>query len=179
MPRRRIHLRESPGAVLSAGLNLAWPVSPDPTTNPGRQLDLGQAYAEFDAVVTNQYHTGVDITAALRTPVYAAASGVVSKIQLLDTSGSCGHGTGCEDHGMGKTVIVKHLVANTTVYTQYSHLDSIPVFWVQVCGPVDKGKKFRHTCVNPVPVDASAQIGAVGGSGYGKSNYWPVHYILS
>jgi murein DD-endopeptidase MepM/ murein hydrolase activator NlpD len=38
------------------------------------QLDFGQAYAEFGAVVAQRYHTGIDITAARGTPVYAAVS---------------------------------------------------------------------------------------------------------
>src|SRR5207248_2124237 len=149
-------------------LKLKWPVSPDPTTKPGIQLDLSQTYAEYNAVVLNKFHTGVDIPMAAGTPVYAAASGTISKIQVLDTSTTCLTQKVCEDHGMGNSVIVKHNLGNITVYTQYSHMNSIPAFWVQVCGPVDKGKKFRHTCTNLAPVDNATQAGTVGASGYGK-----------
>lgn len=157
------------------GLRLSWPIHNDPSNIRGKQLRLTQPYAEFNAVpqIPNKYHTGIDIAADRGTPVFAATTGVISKIQGNDTT--CSTGTGCEDHTMGNTIIIKHVVGSNIVYTQYSHMNSIPAFWLKVCGPVDKGRKFRRTCIDGVRVDESTQIGTVGGSGAGSSTKWPIH----
>jgi murein DD-endopeptidase MepM/ murein hydrolase activator NlpD len=182
------------------GLTLRWPVRPDPSAAPGKTLDLGQSFSEFGLILTNHYHTGIDIAripgklpdgVIQGAPVYPAAVGSVVKIQL--NAVTCTHKTGggaCEDHGLGNTVIVRHTAGTAVAYTQYSHLDQITSALLQACGPLDQGKMFRYTCANPVAVDTTTQIGTVGGSGYGCPsglpypdgcplkywpNYWPPH----
>lgn len=93
------------------------------------------------------YHTGVDLGGD-RT-VRAAAHGTVANI--LNLKGA--------DHGLGNSVILAHLLATGEVlYTMYSHLDSIdPSVQIGKCMPTDE------------------PLGTMGGSGYGRRDYWGVH----
>src|ERR671931_1944454 len=55
-----------------------WPVNPDVRSN------LRQDYAEFNAVKTNYYHTGLDIVGTSSSLVQAAIGGRIVKIQEND-----------------------------------------------------------------------------------------------
>jgi len=146
-----------------AGLSLIWPVPPN----------IGQDYAQYDWGKADEHHTGLDISGVKgKTTVRAAADGWIVKIQENDDTKTCGGGpgTGCEDHGFGNTVIIKHQIGSTVVYTQYSHLDSIKESLKQACGPVDRGRKKRRTCKVPVEVKANDELGKVGCTLYGKSD---------
>jgi phosphodiesterase/alkaline phosphatase D-like protein len=143
-----------------AGLSLIWPVPPN----------IGQDYAQYDWGKADEHHTGLDISGVKgKTTVRAAADGWIVKIQENDV-GCGGKGKGCEDHGFGNTVIIKHQIGSTVVYTQYSHLDSIKESLKQACGPVDRGRKKRRTCKVPVEVKANDELGKVGCTLYGKSD---------
>jgi phosphodiesterase/alkaline phosphatase D-like protein len=146
-----------------AGLSLIWPVPPN----------IGQDYAQYDWGKADEHHTGLDISGVKgKTTVRAAADGWIVKIQENDDTKTCGgrSGTGCEDHGFGNTVIIKHQIGSTVVYTQYSHLDSIEESLKQACGPVDRGRKKRRTCKVPVEVKANQELGTVGCTAYGNSD---------
>ncbi|MBF0336673.1 MAG: M23 family metallopeptidase [Nitrospirae bacterium] len=60
-----------------------------------------------------------------------------------------------KDHGMGNNVIIQH---DNGIYSSYSHLASI-----------DSKIKKGNT------VSKGQTIGTIGGSGYGKTNYWGTH----
>lgn len=99
-----------------AGLSLVWPLGVDTRT-------VGRDYAAYVSLSSGlKYHTGLDLTAAVGTTVRAAATGHIVLIQGNDTSSLCGGaaGTGCEDHGYGTTVIIRHSVTGGFAYTHYS-----------------------------------------------------------
>ena len=102
----------------------------------------------------SKHHTGIDYVGfGNRVNVLASNCGIVSFIQRNDG----------KDHGFGNAVILKHYVIINSrgktdiVYTMYAHLDSIAD--LRVGRVVSKGQK----------------IGVMGGSGYGKANYWGKH----
>jgi hypothetical protein len=146
-----------------AGLSLIWPVPPN----------IGQDYAQYDWRKANEHHTGLDISGVKgETTVQAAADGWIVKIQENDV-GCGGKGKGCEDHGFGNTVIIKHQIGSTVVYTQYSHLHSFADWLnseeVKKACPLAEKKKRRRICTKPVHVEAGKPLGKVGCTGYGNS----------
>lgn len=140
---------------------------------------MSQGFAFYNFIKSkNPFHTGLDlIHARATTAVFPAATGEIVKIQENDVN--CGKKSGCFDHGMGNTVIVRHSIGGTSLFTQYSHLDSIPVNLISACGdsPVDSGKRGRHTCSSPVPVNTDTEIGKVGQSGQGDAAYWATPHL--
>jgi murein DD-endopeptidase MepM/ murein hydrolase activator NlpD len=96
------------------------------------------------------HHTGVDYIGVTNAVVNAIADGTVVKVQYMSST----------DHGMGNNIILSHKLENgTIIYSTYNHLNSINIVSGQ---KVIKGQK----------------IGGIGGSGYGKSNYWGTHLHL-
>jgi hypothetical protein len=93
------------------------------------------------------YHTGIDYSGS--GDAKAAANGTVVRVERMSSG----------DHGMGNNVIIKHILSNcSAIYSTYSHLGSIDSKMV-VGKTVVRGQK----------------VGAIGGSGYGKSSYWGKH----
>ncbi len=100
---------------------------------------------------TSRYHTGIDYQRSVSgdEPVVAASYGRVAYLETLSDN----------DHGMGTNLIVEHeLESGGVIYSSYSHLASI-ADGLRVGDPVAKGQV----------------LGVMGGSGYGRSNYWDVH----
>jgi len=86
-----------------SGLSLIFPVS-------GFTEKILQDYGEFDDGSANRHHAGIDIPAAVGTPVFAAEAGIARVITLA--------GNGNRTHCMGNVVIIKHGSASTL----YAHL---------------------------------------------------------
>ena len=107
-------------------------------------------YNSINCAKSGWYHTGVDYSPYSGKPfIHASAYGKVVTIQQ----------NGQNDHGMGNTVIIEHILENGgTVYSLYAHLDSIQDS-LSMGNYVNKG----------------TIIGIMGGSGYGNPNYWGVH----
>jgi hypothetical protein len=144
--------------------------------------NIQQDFAHYSAVVSGSYHTGLDIAASAGDRVFPVRAGEVVLIQLngglVDPSRPCrqmSKPSNCADHGFGNTVIVRHgMSARLPLYSQYSHLQDIPIELQQRCG-TPSGSTGRTVCTLPVPVDPSTSIGTVGGTGYGAQGAWPVH----
>lgn len=143
-------------------------------------------FAEYNYVVANKHHTGLDvvINVAAGQDVVAAADGEIVLIQHNDVAG-CKTSGGCEDHGYGTTIIVKHATAASgIVYTQYSHLSDIAAGLLDSCKPglspppPDTGKRNRYTCTERTvdgqlrsgpAVTAGQSLGSTGATCYGTS----------
>jgi murein DD-endopeptidase MepM/ murein hydrolase activator NlpD/photosystem II stability/assembly factor-like uncharacterized protein len=147
------------------GLSLIWPLAIDD------RGQLGNDYAHYNFVVKipPKYHTGIDLVISTGTTVRAATDGQVVKIQENDVGCNPDVGGACEDHGYGTSVIVRHVANGATVYTQYSHMNFVAANILSACGPVDSGRRNRHTCGNPVSVSAGTTLGASGASCYGSN----------
>jgi len=126
------------------------PVNPD-------EAYLIQKYDVYNSRAKG-YHTGIDLyTKGGKPTIYPTTLGVVV---LIQSNGPCsdyhGKGGGCEDHGLGNTVIIEHILGNgQRIYSLYAHLDSIDP-------SLSEGRLVDH-------YDA---IGTMGASGYGLSDYW-------
>lgn len=153
------------------GLELAWPLT------LGGSVAIGQDYAQFNLLNNNlKHHAGLDIGAPEGTTVRSAAQGRVVKIQGNDVGCNPSVPGACEDHGFGNTVIIEHdYQGSGHVYTQYSHLASIPEALKLACGPVDPGRRERRTCAIGVPLNSGDIIGTVGGTCYGQTNCTTPH----
>lgn len=111
-------------------------------------------FNDTHAAVPGSYHTGADIVGPNNQATYilASAYGVVDSVTK----------NGSGDHGLGNCVIIRHKVvvssngATATYYTMYAHMASTNV---------TAGKSVK----------AGDIIGVMGGTGYGKANYWSVH----
>jgi murein DD-endopeptidase MepM/ murein hydrolase activator NlpD len=126
---------------------------------------IGQSYAQVGVRQKGRFHTGLDMGGWWGNEVRAAAAGTLVKIQQ--------NGAG-EDHGYGNTVVLRHDEAlfGQTLFTQYSHLDSIEPALVSACGPVDARRRNRRTCRRTVRVSAAQRLGWIGASGNGNPRYW-------
>ncbi|MFH0854338.1 MAG: M23 family metallopeptidase, partial [bacterium] len=95
------------------------------------------------------YHTGIDYRNNGFRDIIACNFGQITHIEYMSTT----------DHGMGNNIIIEHELSNgEKIYSTYSHLDSIePTLYIGKT--VTKGEK----------------LGVMGGSGYGKANYWAIH----
>jgi murein DD-endopeptidase MepM/ murein hydrolase activator NlpD len=157
-----------------------WPVKPEDRAR------TGQDYAQYDYGSPQKYHTGIDIGADRGSAVFPMTSGMVIKIQQNDPNTYCNQETpgSCWDHGFGNTVIVQN---GPALYTQYSHLESIPQSLINSCQIISDGSlpelhplPSRWAC--SIGVTPSMQIGTVGASCYGVDpcslsggGYNPVH----
>jgi murein DD-endopeptidase MepM/ murein hydrolase activator NlpD len=104
-------------------------------------------YGSQNCYVSGKYHTGVDYSGS--GSVYATETGKVVRIEYMSKN----------DHGMGNNIIIRHTLSNCSyIYSTYSHMESISSA-IKVGSNVSKGQK----------------IGTIGGSGYGKPNYWANH----
>lgn len=95
-------------------------------------------------------HTGIDLAPdrdAKDLNVYAITDGTIVKIQQNDG----------QDHGMGATVIIEHVIGGRTLYGVYAHLASI-----------------TNTLTEGMSVKTGAILGVVGNSAYGCQAYWKV-----
>ncbi len=126
------------------------PVNPD-------EAYLIQKYDVYN-LTAEGYHTGIDLyTKGGKPTIYPTAPGVV---MIIQPNGPCsdyhGEGGGCEDHGLGNTVIIEHIVEDgQPIYSLYAHLDSINP-------SLHEGSVVGH----------SDPVGIMGASGYGLSDYW-------
>jgi len=101
-------------------------------------------------------HEGLDIAAPRRTPVHAAADGIVWKAGSL--LGNIDAKTAPSRAGAyGNRVIIKHLSGDTAYFTIYAHLDA----W---------------SCVEGETVEAGKLIGYVGTTG--NSTGYHLHFSL-
>lgn len=95
-------------------------------------------------------HTGVDFAPnrdAKDINVYAIADGTVAKIQPNNG----------QDHGMGATIIIEHVIGGQKLYAVYAHLAAIAT-----------------TLTEGSVVSKGSVIGEVGNSAYGCQNNWRV-----
>ena len=151
--------------VTQAGPTLmVWPLAVD-----NRSL-VSQDYAAFDhnPTVPNMHHAGLDIGATEGTNVLAAAAGEVITIQQNDVGCNAQIPGNCGDHGFGNTVIIRHLIDDQSLFTQYSHLSDVDEQLKNLCGPMD-ADTARRTCASPVQVHQGALIGFSGATCYGSS----------
>lgn len=73
----------------------------------------------------NEWHQGVDLASTGKVAIYASASGVISRAQVLSS--------------YGKVVMIKHIVNGKTYETNYAHLDS---YCVRVGQSVEQGQQI-------------------------------------
>lgn len=114
------------------------------------------------------FHTGVDYWGIPeqtevkdRQSIFPSAPGFVVAIIHNDNAGC----NPCKDHGMGNTVILKHIVADSRepIYTLYAHLEKINA---------DLEKNFSSASPETLCVDKSTTLGIMGASGKGEQNKW-------
>ena len=109
--------------------------------------------SELNVILTNDYnhckyvsptkcHTGIDIPAKSASTVKPAANGNIALIQLNGGGVGCTANGGCEDKGLGNSIIVWHGLLD--VYTQYSHLDDIS-------DDIEKGMDNKCSLVQGIP----------------------------
>lgn len=79
--------------------------------------------------------------------VYAIYDGKIAKIQLNDG----------DDHGLGNTMVIEHLINSEKIYSLYAHLASIET-------------SFKEGDI----IKKGEVIGEVGSSGFGCQNYWRI-----
>jgi hypothetical protein len=139
------------GAAVGIAISLASAANAatfvNPTASGARTPGCG--FDSTSCAQSGSYHTGVDFAGDTTTPILATADGVVALVQSND---------GSNDKGEGNSVILRHETTAGEVYTQYSHMSAIAA-GVQAGACVPTG----------------AQVGTMGGTGYGESNYWPIH----
>lgn len=72
----------------------------------------------------------------------------------------------CDDHGLGNTVIMKHVLADSReeIYTLYAHLEKIDSSLEENFKSLSEGESL---CV-----DQHTTLGIMGASGYGQQNWW-------
>lgn len=107
-------------------------------------------YGSTNCGKPGHYHTAIDYNFYTSAPsAYVVADGMVVKVEKMNTA----------DHGMGNNVIIAHTISDCSkVFSTYSHLASI-----------DKAIAIG------MRVKRGQQVGVMGGSGYGRSNYWGKH----
>ena len=136
-----------PAATLASTTACSWLTFAAPTkTSKIAACDYGST----SCAKAGWFHTGRDYAySSTNSGAYASADGTVYRIEKMSSS----------DHGMGNNVILEHVLSNCSkIYTTYSHLASIST-------GLYVGKKITR----------GTQIGTIGGSGYGNSNYWTRH----
>lgn len=126
--------------------------------NPYRQFWGREETDKVTGLRLDYYnHAGVDLASNVdlreskldsdELSVYSIFDGQVANIQLNDGS----------DHGLGNTIIIKHIIDGAQVYSLYAHLSSIKKDLGE--GDIIKGGDV---------------IGQIGNSGYGCANYWRI-----
>lgn len=154
------------GVLVAVGaLALSWEdetASPLPVTEPA-EIDLifgpptptspisTCGYNVNTCSQRDRYHTAIDYQrpASGTQAVVSANRGVVVRLEPM----------GAFDQGMGSNLIVEHeLETGEKVYTSYSHLASF-IPGLREGDTVEKGQV----------------LGIMGGSGYGRPDYWGVH----
>ncbi len=105
-------------------------------------------YNSTTCAAAGKHHTGIDYHSGGTNEVFASNAGKIVRIEFMSTS----------DHGMGNNVIIEHQIGTAKIYTSYSHMASINSS-LTVGSNVTKGQN----------------LGIIGGSGYGKANYWGRH----
>lgn len=106
--------------------------------------DLDNLQLDYDE------HTGVDFAPnkdAKDINAYTITDGTIMKIQQNNG----------QDHGMGATVIVEHMIAGQKLYGVYAHLASI-----------------TPTLTEGTSIEKGTILGTVGNSAYGCQNNWKV-----
>lgn len=119
-------------------------------------------YASTTCAVTGKYHTGIDSHGTSPpTVINNIGPGILRAIQNNTPCGarSCKPTSGCDDHGMGNSVIIEHTLVNgDKVSSVYAHLDSFSAgllsLQVGECVP----KNF--------------ELGIMGSTGYGLAQCW-------
>ncbi|MEP0804759.1 MAG: SH3 domain-containing protein [Chloroflexota bacterium] len=123
-------------------------------------------------VGTDPYHTGIDLWGIPeqtevkdRQSVFSSGSGYVVSIVYNDVGCNPDIGGNCDDHGLGNTVIIKHVLADgkTPIYTLYAHLEKIDP---------DLEKKYKSVPQGTLCVNKATVLGIMGASGYGDPNKW-------
>lgn len=139
----------APAAALSTATTTACRVLTfsAPSRNP---VTAGCGYGGTACGKPGHYHTGIDYGYSATAPdAVAVANGAVVRVEQMSSA----------DHGMGTNVIVLHILPDcSAVYSTYSHLASVD----------------SQIAVNKA-VLRGQRIGTIGGSGYGKTSYWPRH----
>lgn len=151
------------GGTAGSNCTWHWPV-------PGTPYLLNQDYAHFDSGGTapdDEYHTGIDIQAAMGTTILAAADGVI--VARCDPTD--GYESGCptndkgDNHNLDGTVMIAHNCHGSSwIFTMYSHLFEVDstleageaVVAGQPLGSTDEGNhlhfevKSRGVLHNPI-----------------------------
>ena len=149
-----------------------WPVSPEDRSR------LTGVFGEFLPNNNNaKYHAGIDIGPgqAGGTDVVTTAAGDVVLVQLNDVGCNSNVAGACADHGLGNTVLVRHLDASGSRFSQYSHLDSVEPAILSGCTAQRSDPPTRYHCVVPVPRLAHDPIGKMGNTNFGTKGPIPIH----
>ncbi len=103
----------------------------------------------------NKKHTGLDFMSSNGFDIFAVASGKIEKI--IEFGKNCNNqGTGCDDHGLGNTVIISHKRKNGgIIFSQYSHLDA-----------------FANGLTVGLVIPKGFYLGKMGASGQYCRTYW-------
>lgn len=147
---------------------------------------ISQSYAEFNDALLNAFHTGMDVrpfAPGSHPVVRAALGGTIVVIQQNGPEKCATMKKGsCNDHGFGNTVIIRHdgipgaiAPANSTFYTQYSHLAAFDDAIVALCPTFKKNlpdwtkdKQDGLPCTPPnAVIAAGTPLGLMGDSEYG------------
>lgn len=107
-------------------------------------------YTSTNCAAKGKHHTAIDYCLPEGAPIKPTASGKIVYVEYMNS----------RDHGMGTNLIIEHtLTSKEKVYSSYSHLQGVP-------RGVSKGQWVKG---------GKDIIGYIGGSGYGRSNYWGAH----
>ena len=120
-----------------------------------------QRYDAFGKVVAERHHVGIDYGYTSRNrEIRTTAPGVVVRIQAngVGCAPNCNKGgCGCQDRGLGNTIILEHRLESARVFSMYAHLE-------RFAANVSLGACLRQ----------GGLIGIMGGTGFGI-DYYPTH----
>ena len=108
-------------------------------------LPVSFGVRQYNYLYNSTRHTGADYLGQFGNPILAAASGEIVYKENMSSG----------DHGMGYNMIIRHIMRDGSIrHSFYGHMNTLAT--LNVGDMVYKGQ----------------QIGTMGNSGYGCSNYW-------
>jgi hypothetical protein len=117
------------------------------------------------------YHKALDLAQPAGNLVYPVHSGVVVGVRYSHLG----------DHGMGRTVVVRHNHDGQPIYSQYSHLHRFSDAIRARCpnsAPEPEAPVYCGESGSPLEVGVNDSLGIIGGSGYGIDTRWTTHPSL-